>query len=137
VKYICLVNNPRVPGREPADRRPEELLPLGAPALRILLALGSDRLHGYAVMQRLEEETGGREPMLPGTLYSTLGKMLEAGLVVEVEGDGPNDDGRRRYYRVTPFGREVARAEALRLERLVSLARKRRLLPAGRGGAGR
>jgi DNA-binding PadR family transcriptional regulator len=72
--------------------------------------------------------------MLPGTLYSTLGKMLDSGLVEEVASDLRDDDSRRRYYRVTTFGREVARAEAARLERLVGLARKRRLLPARGGG---
>jgi DNA-binding PadR family transcriptional regulator len=116
---------------------PETLLPLGVPTLHVLLALGSDRLHGYAVLQRLERESGGRERMLPGTLYSTLAKMLDAGLVEEVESELPGDDPRRRYYRVTPFGREVARAEAARLERLVGLARKRRLLPVARGGGGK
>jgi DNA-binding PadR family transcriptional regulator len=115
---------------------PEALLPLGVPTLRILLALGDDRLHGYAMLQRLEQESGGRDAMLPGTLYSTLAKMLDAGLVEEVASERRDDDARRRYYQVTAFGQEVARAEAFRLERLVTLARKRKLLPAVGGEEG-
>ena len=117
-----------------AATEPSSWLPLGVPTLNILLALGEDRMHGYAVLQRLEEESGGRDSMLPGTLYSTLAKMLDAGLVEEVASERADDDPRRRYYRVTPLGREVARAESRRLERLVGLARKRRLLPSTRGG---
>ena len=122
---------------DPSAIAPEAFLPLGVPTLHVLLALGDERLHGYAVLQRLERESGGRERMLPGTLYSTLGKMLDAGLVEEVASELPDDDSRRRYYRVTPFGREVAAAEAARLERLVGLARKRKLLPVARVGTGK
>jgi DNA-binding PadR family transcriptional regulator len=115
---------------------PEAHLPLGVPTLRILLALGDERLHGYAMLQRLEQESDGRDAMLPGTLYSTLAKMLDAGLVEEVASERQDDDARRRYYHVTPLGQEVARAEALRLERVVTLARKRKLLPAVGGEEG-
>lgn len=103
---------------------PTRLLPLGAPVLHILLALGRKRMHGYAVMQAIEQKTDGKARILPGTLYTTLNRMLEDGLVEDTPppSDAPDDDRRRRYYRVTDFGRRVVAAETERLELLLAVA---------------
>lgn len=106
---------------------PESFLPLGVPVFHILLALGAETLHGYAIQQRFEEESGG-EQILPGTLYSTLAKMTRWGLVEESDRRPEDDDARRRYYRVTELGREVAAAEASRMQRLVDMARRQAML---------
>lgn len=89
----------------------------------ILLALLDGDLHGYAVMQAVESISGGTMRMGPGTLYGTLKRLLEAGLVEETE-ERPvaDDDERRRYYRLTAGGREAVRAETARLARLVKFA---------------
>lgn len=108
---------------------PNELLPLSPPVYHVLLALGEDTLHGYAMMQAFERLTDGAEQLLPGTLYATLARMVETGLIEETAAPGPEDDARRRYYRATPFGRGVARAETARMARLVEVARVRRLAP--------
>ena len=107
-------------------RDPADLLPLGTPVLHILLALGRERLHGYAIMGAIDEKTGGRAQILPGTLYTTLNRMLADGLVEEAPApdDAPDDDRRRRYYRVTPFGREVVAAETERMAVLLDVARR-------------
>lgn len=105
------------------------LLPLSPPVLHILLALGQDQLHGYAIMQAIEDKTGGVATVLPGTLYTTLGRMLDDGLVEEApppEG-APDDDRRRRYYRMTDFGRAAVEAETRRMAVLLDVARRERL----------
>lgn len=109
---------------------PTDLLPLGTPVLHILLALGRERLHGYAIMQSIEEKTGGRARILPGTLYTTLNRMLDDGLVEEAPPppDDPSDDRRRRYYRITDRGRKAVAAESERMALLLDIAR-RDLLP--------
>ena len=110
---------------------PETLLPLAPASFHILLALARDDLHGYAVMQEVEARTQGRIRLSAGTLYRTIHRLLEQGLVVEVrERPAPEqDDERRRYYRLTRLGREVARAETARLAGLVAMARARGLAP--------
>ena len=107
-------------------RDPAEHLPLGTPVLHILLALGRERLHGYAIMQGIEEKTDGKARILPGTLYTTLNRMLEDGLVEEASPppDAPGDDRRRRYYRVTDLGRDAVAAEAERMAVLLDVARR-------------
>lgn len=107
-------------------RDPSELLPLSTPVLHVLLALGHERMHGYGIMQVIEQKTEGAARILPGTLYTTLNRMLADGLVEETPPptDAPDDDRRRRYYRVTPFGREVVAAEAERMSVLLELARR-------------
>lgn len=98
---------------------------LGTPALHILLALGSDAMHGYAIMQSIAERSQGSIRLLPGTLYSTIKKMLADGLVEECDppADADSDDSRRRYYRVTQAGRAAARAETERLALLVEFGK--------------
>jgi DNA-binding PadR family transcriptional regulator len=98
---------------------------LSQPALHILLALRDEALHGYAIMQGIAERSDGRIRILPGTLYSTIKKMLAEGLVEECDPprDAGSDDGRRRYYRVTRQGRLAAESETRRLALLVRLGR--------------
>jgi DNA-binding PadR family transcriptional regulator len=99
--------------------------PLSQPVLHILLAVGTDAKHGYAIMQDIAERSGGRIRILPGTLYSTIKKMLAEGLLEEVAAprDADSDDERRRYYRVTRAGRAAAQAETERLALLVKLGK--------------
>lgn len=112
----------------PAD--PKDLLPLSPPVYHVLLALGSDAMHGYAIMQAFADKTSGEEALLPGTLYATISRMADAGLIEELPEPPPDSsDKRRRYYRVTDFGRTVARAESERIHRLLSVAREERLAP--------
>lgn len=103
---------------------PQERIPLKQSTYQILLALGDQEMHGYGIMQTLSEKTGGRETILPGTLYAALARMTDEGLVEECE--PPADDASggpsRRYYRRTELGRALARAESERLRTLLSLA---------------
>lgn len=108
----------------------ERLLPLAPAALHILIALGEGEKHGYAVMQEVAGRTGGKVRMSPGTLYGSLRKMLDEGLIEELFRRGEDPGGeRRRYYRVTKFGRAVAAAEAERLAALLHHARLNGLVP--------
>ena len=102
----------------------EAMLPLPTAAFHILLALSSDDRHGYGIIQDVEARTDGALRLSPGTLYRTIQRLLEQGLIVEPRRrSDPLDDPRRRYYRLTPFGTLVARAEARRLSQLVRLAK--------------
>jgi DNA-binding PadR family transcriptional regulator len=115
-----------------AARSPEELLPLQAAAFHILVSLAGGDRHGYAIMQEVTERTSGAFRLHPGTLYTTIRRLLEQGLVEELAerpARGGRDDERRRYYRLTKLGRAVARAEAARLEHLVDMARHAGLTP--------
>jgi DNA-binding PadR family transcriptional regulator len=104
---------------------PESLLPLPPATFHILVALAEEDRHGYAILQDIAARTGGELKMGAGTLYRSVQRMLEQGLIVEVTTrPAPElDDERRRYYRLTPFGRAVARAETRRLSQLLKLAR--------------
>lgn len=104
---------------------PEALLPLPSAAFHILLALADSDRHGYGIIQEVEARTGGELRLSAGTLYRSIQRMLEQGLLVEVsERPAPElDDERRRYYRITQYGTAVARAEAQRLAKLVKMAR--------------
>lgn len=109
---------------------PDRFLPLTAPEYGVLLALGEEALHGYAMMQALDEKTGGREALLPGTLYATLARMVKRGLLEELdEPPEPGADRRRRYYRVSELGRAVARAESARMRRLLAVAEREAWVP--------
>ena len=109
----------------------ETLLPLPPATFHILLALADQDRHGYAIIQDVEERTEGELRLSAGTLYRSIARMVEQGLISEVTRRPPAhlDDERRRYYRITPFGRSVARAEMARLQQLVRLARARGLTP--------
>ena len=94
----------------------------------VLLALAGDDLHGYAILKEVELRTAGEVKLSTGTLYGIIKRLLNDGLIIERrERPTANDDERRRYYRLTPKGREVAAAEAERLEKVVALARARLL----------
>jgi DNA-binding PadR family transcriptional regulator len=119
-------------------KQPSALLPLSPAVFHILLALADGERHGYATMQAADQLSGGQVRMGPGTLYGSIRRMLEAGLIEE-SGERPDpqlDDERRRYYRLTPLGEGALRAEAARLDRLVQAARQRRLLPGDQGSGG-
>lgn len=105
--------------------QPASLLPLPSATFHILMAVASEDRHGYAIIQDVELRTGGALRLSAGTLYRSIQRMLEQGLLVETnERPAPElDDERRRYYRITPFGTSVARAEARRLNELVTMAR--------------
>lgn len=112
------------------------LLPLPPAFLHILITLGERERHGYSIMQEVAERTGGRVRMSPGTLYGSIKRMLADGLIEELRlrpseasaRQGAADE-RRRFYRITKFGRRVAAAEADRLASLLSQARSSGLVP--------
>ncbi len=108
---------------------PEAALPLTPVAFEILLSLAEGDRHGYHIMQAVERRTGGRISLHAGTLYRALARLVEATMIEELdERPDPATDERRRYYRLTPYGRAVAQAEAARLESQVQAARSLRLL---------
>ncbi len=102
-------------------------------AFHILLALAPRDLHGYGIMQEAEAISDGAIRLAPGTLYRTLKRLLEDGLIEEVDErpDPELDDERRRYYRLTGQGRHVMQEELRRLESLVSRAKDKHLLEPG------
>jgi DNA-binding PadR family transcriptional regulator len=109
------------------DRDIESMIPLQPAMFHILMALAEDDRHGYAIIQDVAARTNGRMKLNAGTLYRSIQKLLEQGLIEELtnrERPKPElDDERRRYYRITALGIAVARAEARRLAQLVQLAR--------------
>lgn len=109
----------------------ELLLPLPPAVFQILVALADQDRHGYAIMQDVAARTDGRMKLSPGTLYGSIKRMLDDGLIVEVDErpDPADDDERRRYYRLTRYGREVAQAETDRLTTLLRQARAAGLVP--------
>lgn len=108
---------------------PDDLLPLPPATLHILLALAEGELHGYAIIGDIERRTDGELRISAGTLYRSIARMVEQGLIVEVEKRRTiADDERRRYYRITKFGESVARAEVRRLTQFVRDARARGLV---------
>src|SRR5579863_2418573 len=106
-------------------------LPLSPAALHILLALAGEDRHGYGIMQEVARQSEGQYKLGPGTLYDNLQKLMNQGMVEEVSSPSDNDDPRRRYYRLTRFGRAVLAADVTRLEGVVRRA-KLDLRPAGR-----
>jgi DNA-binding PadR family transcriptional regulator len=113
------------------DPSPDTLLPLPPATFHILMALADDDRHGYAMIQEVAARTGGKLRLSAGTLYRSIQRMLDQGLIVEPrERPAPKDDDeRRRYYRLTPYGRRVAEAEMRRLDGLVKIARSVGLRP--------
>jgi DNA-binding PadR family transcriptional regulator len=121
-------------GDEARIPKPEGYLPLTPAVLDIMLALGEEEMHGYAIMQEVRRRTEGQRRLAPGTLYRSLKQMHERGLLEESEErpDPSLDDERRRYYRLTDLGRRVALAEVERLEGLVRAARSKGFAPSAR-----
>jgi DNA-binding PadR family transcriptional regulator len=112
----------------PADLK--TLLPLPVSEFQILLALADEERHGYAIMREVATRTDGDVQLGPGTLYGAIKRMVTSRLIEESDErpDPDLDDERRRYYRITALGRQAAVAEARRMERLVGIARAKRLL---------
>ena len=113
-------------------RDPKALLPLTPAAFHVLVALAESEKHGYAIMKQVSELTEGRVELSAGTLYGIIKRLVGDGLIETVRSSRAQraqEDERRRYYRLTRFGREVAVAEADRLERALSFARAKKLLP--------
>jgi len=104
---------------------PESLLPLQPAVFHVLIALADRDRHGYSIMQDVAARTDGKVQLSAGTLYSSIRRMLEQGLIEELADspDPDNTDERRRYYRLTKFGRRTAAAEVDRLSSLVRQAR--------------
>ena len=108
----------------------QAMLPLPPATFHILLALTNDVRHGYAIIQDVEARTNGELRLSAGTLYRSVARMVEQGLITEItKRRTAADDERRRYYRITPFGTTVARAEMRRLTDLVRLAHASGLKP--------
>jgi DNA-binding PadR family transcriptional regulator len=110
---------------------PESLLPLPPATFHILVALADRDRHGYAIMQDVAGRTDGKVMLSAATLYSSIRRMLEQGLVTELREspDPENHDERRRYYGLTDYGRRVAMAEARRLTAMLAQARETGLIP--------
>ncbi len=107
------------------------LLPLPPVTFHILMTLAGQDRHGYAIIQEVEARTDGAVRIGAGTLYRSIQRMLEQGVIIETR-DRPTpdlDDERRRYYRITPFGSDVARAETRRLAQMLKLARAQGFAP--------
>jgi DNA-binding PadR family transcriptional regulator len=111
------------------DAEVQALLPLASAFLHILIALGDGERHGYSIMQDVAARTEGRVRMSPGTLYGSIKRMLADGLIEELTSGAAGADERRRFYRLTKFGRRVALAETERLGALITQARSAGLVP--------
>ena len=109
----------------------DALLPLPPATFHILVALAGEDRHGYAILQDIAGRTNGDVQLSAGTLYRSIQRMQEQGLISETRQRPArqDDDERRRYYRLTPFGTAVARAEARRLAQMLKLARQSGLVP--------
>ncbi|HLK69703.1 MAG TPA: PadR family transcriptional regulator [Bryobacteraceae bacterium] len=114
--------------------RIESFLPLRTNWFHILLSLADGEQHGYRIMQEVSERTGGKIRLWPATLYGTIKRLIEAGLIEESdERPAPElDDARRRYYRITRLGKRVLDAESVRMEELVRMVQGKRRLEATR-----
>jgi DNA-binding PadR family transcriptional regulator len=106
----------------PPKRDPQSLLPLTPAMFHVLVALADGETHGYAIMKEVERFTAGAVRLSTGTLYGIIKRLLSEGLIREAPGEA-----RRRSYELTTFGREVARAEAARLEQTLAMARRKQL----------
>src|ERR671924_145296 len=101
----------------------DQFVPLSPAALHILLALASEDRHGYGIMREVARESDNRYRLGPGTLYDNLQKLLDQGIVEESSPRSASDDPRRRYYRLTQFGRRLLATEITRLESVVREAK--------------
>jgi DNA-binding PadR family transcriptional regulator len=106
------------------SENPKRFLPLGPAALHILLCLAGESRHGYAIMQEVERQSEGQYKLGPGTLYDNIQKLMGQGMVEEGKRPSRDEDPRRKYYRLTAFGRCVLAAD---IERLKSVVREAEL----------
>src|SRR3954465_432726 len=115
-------------------RNPDEMLPLSPAMFEVLIALADGEKHGYAVLKEVARRTERRITLSPGTLYAIVRRFVAEGGIAESDErpDPALDDERRRYYRLTEFGRELARAEARRMETALGMARAKSLIPKAR-----
>lgn len=114
---------------QPAKPDPRDQLPLAPADFQVLLILAEGPLHAYGISKAVEDQPDTQVRLEIGSLYRMLNRMLTSGLIADA-GDGPKGPAaRRRAFRITPYGRRVARAEAQRLERVVDTARARKFLP--------
>lgn len=107
------------------------LIPLNPRDYLVLFSLTADERHGYGIVKDVDRQSGGRVRIDPANLYRSIKRMIATGLVEEAEARPVAEAGdeRRRYYRITAFGREVVKLEAARLAELTAAARSRHLLP--------
>ena len=119
--------SPRPPRPDPAAR-----LPLSVQVFQILLSLSTGPAHGYALIEDIADRTGGEVRLTASTLYDALARLVDDGVIEAAGAPADESDSRRRYYALTPFGREVARLETRRLERLVAMAKRARVFGDGR-----
>ena len=122
----------------PEHNDPRDFLPLNPLEFRILLALRHGCLHGYAIVKEVEERSGDRERIFPANLYRRIRNLLSSGLLAETDPPRdavPDDDRRRKFFRLTPLGVEVARAETERLAGLLSEAAEKDLVAETRRGS--
>ncbi len=115
---------------KPDVSRPEDLLPLSEPVFQILLSLAEGDLHGYGIIGDIRERTADEVVLSTSTLYGAIKRMMRDGLIEQTDmRPAPEfDDQRRRYYRITDFGREVAECEARRIERLAEMVKDRQFV---------
>ena len=112
----------------------DSLLPLTPGMFQVLIALADGEKHGYAIIKEVARRTDGEIALGAGTLYAIVRRFVQEGVIAE-SGERPDpalDDERRRYYQLTPFGRDVARAEAARMEKALGMARAKKLIPKAR-----
>ena len=114
-------------------RDPAAYLPLTSAMFHVLVAMADGDRHGYAIIKDVSARTGGRVELGTGTLYGIVKRLLADGLAIESakRQPAPTDDARRKYYRLTPFGRAVVAAETERLEGMIAAARSTRMLRKG------
>src|SRR5277367_5493928 len=112
-------------GRKEDPPEPASFLPLPRDTFQILVSLADRERHGYSILLDIADRTAGLHRLSASTLYSSIKRLLESGLIEELDErpDPESDDERRRYYRLTNLGRSVASLEARRLERLLRDAR--------------
>jgi DNA-binding PadR family transcriptional regulator len=115
-------------------RAPSDLLPLTSAMFHVLVALADGEKHGYAILKEVNRRSEGKMSLSAGTLYGVIQRLASEGAIAE-SGERPDpalDDERRRYYRLTPFGRDVAVAEAERMSDMLAVVRAKKLLPSPR-----
>jgi DNA-binding PadR family transcriptional regulator len=117
-----------------SKRSAESLLPLTPAMFQVLIALADGEKHGYAIIKEVARRTGGEVKLSAGTLYAIIRRFEDARVIAESDSrpDAALDDERRRYYQITSFGREVAQAEARRMESALSMAHAKNLILRGK-----